>query len=350
MGRTPRKPPSLPGPRPGLVWPAGVDPTGVSGPTKAEAVGPHWRCTSQGLFVPASVAAEPPEQRVAEVAASLPHHAFITGWAALRWCGATWFSGSLPDGEVRDIWVNAPFGGYRERSGVRRTEETLERRWTDQRDGVRITAAPWAALVEMRFARNLREAVIALDMAAYADLVSIAEVAELARHLNARTGIPQARKAIPLADENSWSPQETRTRLVWEIDAGLPPLLTNRPLFDGRGQHIGTPDLLEPERGVVIEYDGADHLERKRRFEDAQREERFRDHGLEYLCVQADDMAARAALDAKMRRVFGRAQQPRHQSGGLTPPYWWTSTHTVELRRALSPQQQARLLGYRNLA
>jgi hypothetical protein len=327
-----------------------VDPTGVRGPTKAEASGPNWRCTSQGLHVPASLDADPPAQRIVEVAASLPHNAFVTGWAALLWHGATWFSGSLPDGRPRDIWVNAPFGGYRERPGVRRTEETLERCWTDQLDGVRLTAVVWAVMVEMRFARNLREAVIALDMAAYSDLVSIDEAAELASHLNARTGIPQARAALVLANENSWSPQESRTRLVWELDAGLPPLLTNRPLFDLRGHHIGTPDLLEPERGVVIEYDGAAHLERKRRFEDAQREEQFRAHGLEYLSVQADDMASQAALDAKMRRVFGRALAPRPQSWALVPPYWWTSTHTVDLRRGLSPEQREKLLGYRKSA
>jgi len=315
-----------------------------------EASGPHWRRTSTGLYLPVSVSPDPVDQRIVEVAAALPNHGFLTGWAALRWRGATWFGGTRRDGSPRDIWVDVWDGGMRKRPGLRITEEGLRREWMDQLDGVRLTTAAWAALLEMRFERSRREAVIALDMAAYADLVSTAEAAELTRHLNARTGIPQARAAIPLADENSWSPQETRTRLVWELDAGLPPLLTNRPLFDSRGQHIGTPDLLEPERGVVIEYDGADHLERKRRFEDAQREERFRDHGLEYLCVQADDMGPRAALDATMRRVFARAQRSRPQSWGLAPPNWWTPTHTVELRRALSPQQQARFLGYRHLA
>jgi hypothetical protein len=285
-----------------------------------------------------------------EVAASLSNHAFLTGWAALRWHGATWFAGTRRDGTPRDIWVDVWDGGMRERPGLRVTEEGLDHDWIGQLDGVRLTVPLWAVMVEMRFARNIREAVIALDMAAYADLVSVAEAAELATHLNARTGIPQARAALPLGNENSWSPQETRTRLVWELDAGLPPLLTNRPLFDGQGRHIGTPDLLEPEAGVVIEYDGADHLSRGRRFVDEQREERFRDHGLEYLCVQADDMAAPAQLDARMHRVYQRARRPRPRSYVVTPPYWWTQTHTVDLRRALSPERRDKLLGYRKSA
>ena len=38
--------------------------------------------------------------------------------------------------------------------------------------------------------------------------------------------------------------------------------LCNVPVFDRFGQHIGTPDLLDPVAGVVGEYDGALHLER----------------------------------------------------------------------------------------
>jgi hypothetical protein len=350
MGRTPRTPPPLPGPRPGLVWPAAIDSSGELGPTKKQAAGRHWRLTSTGLYLPVSVSPDPVDQRIVEVAAALSNHAFLTGWAALRWHGATWFDGTRRDGRPRDIWVDVWNGGMRERAGLRVTEEGLDHDWIGQLDGVRLVSPAFAVMVEMRFARNLREAVIALDMAAYADLVSIDEVAALVHRLNARTGIPQGRAAVPLANENAWSPQEVRTRLGWELDAGLPPLLTNRPLFDRQGRHIGTPDLLEPEAGVVIEYDGADHLDRERRFSDVQREERFRDHGLEYLCVQADDMASQAALDARMRRIYGHAQRSRPQSWTTTPPYWWTPTHTVELRRALRPEQRDKLLGYRKSA
>lgn len=315
-----------------------------------QAAGPHWRRTSTGLYLPVGVDGSPVDQRIVEVAAGLPTRAFISGWAALRWFGATWFSGVRRDGAPRDIWVDLWDGGMRPRDGVRITEEALDFPWVTQRDGVRLTTALWATLVEMRFAVNLREAVIAFDMAAYADLVSIAEVAELAARLNARTGIPLARKAIPYLEENSWSPQESRTRMVWRVDAGLPPPLCNRPVFDPAGRHIATPDLLEPETGVAVDYDGADHLSRARRYADEQRAELMRDYGLEYLIVQADDHVRVERLVQRMRNAYERGRRVRRQTWTITPPYWWTSTATVAQRRALAPELQARLLAYRRTA
>ena len=38
---------------------------------------------------------------------------------------------------------------------------------------------------------------------------------------------------------------------------GSPPALSNRPVFDDQGRHVGTPDLLDAEAGSVVEYDGA---------------------------------------------------------------------------------------------
>ena len=79
-------------------------------------------------------------------------------------------------------------------------------------------------------------------------------------------------------------------RLRWVLDAGLPPPLCNRPLFDLDGNLIGIPDLFDPVAGLVGEYDGADHKDGERHRADVAREERFRDHGLEYFQIVRGDL------------------------------------------------------------
>src|SRR5215216_7791051 len=95
-------PPPEPGPRPwglpaGLVWPVRIDPSGRTGPTSKQSRGPSWRRCSYGLFVPSTVE-RTPEQRIVEAAAVLPAYGGVTGWAALRWSGGTWFDGTRRGG------------------------------------------------------------------------------------------------------------------------------------------------------------------------------------------------------------------------------------------------------------
>jgi hypothetical protein len=205
-------------------------------------------------------------------------------------------------------------------------------------DGLRITVPSRSVCFEMRYAKDEREATMFLDMAAYSDLVSIREEQEYADAHPGWTGVPQARKAIALADENSWSPWETPLRLIWVLDAGFPPPLCNRPIFDRFGRHIGTPDFIDPETGVIGEYDGALHLTGKQRARDVEREGIFRRHGLEPFTVLAGDMADRDLVVHRMTDARQRAMRlaPSRRSWTLTPPYWWVGSHTVEQRRALT--------------
>jgi hypothetical protein len=294
------------------------------------------------------VASAEVDQRLVEIGARLPVHGFLTGWAALRWHGGSWFDGQKANGEIREVWVDLVSGGdLRPWEGVRVTREFVTSEWVRQLDGLRATAPAWAVAVEMRWARSLVAAVVAVDMALFDDLVTIDEVAAAIDQMWARTGVAQARAALGLAHENSWSPRETETRLVWEVEAGLPRLVPNPPIFDRNGNHLGTPDLLLPEVGLAIEYDGQDHVERARRFIDVRREERFRARGLEVLVVQADDYRDREALVIRMARAYRRAQRPRCQSWTLEAPGWWTRTDTVARRRAVPPARRTRMLGYR---
>jgi len=334
--------------RPGLVAPVRIDPAGVTGPKPHEVRQPQWRRTSHGWYAPATVDEDLPEQRTVEAAAVLPAFGGVTGWAALRWLGGTWFEGTSGF-RSRPVCLVTAEDDIRSQPGIQVSAERLQPADLIEYDGLRLTHAARSVAFEMRYARSLVAAVQAIDMAAYSDLVSIDDVAAYASGLNGWTGIPLCREAIQLADENSWSPAEVTMRVIWRRDAGLPRPVCNRPLFDLRGNFIGTPDLFDPETGVVGEYDGALHLAGAQRLKDVEREERYRDHGCECFTMLAGDIVQPNGVVERMLQARERATRRPElaRNWTLEPPPGWVSTHTVALRRALSEDQRQRFLGYR---
>ena len=328
-----------------------LDPAGVAGPTPAQARGQAWRRTSHGLYVPAAVDRHLPEQRIVEAAAVLPAYGGVTGWGALRWSGAHWFSGLAPDGlsPLPVVLVTAG-DDIRPQPGIQVSAERLDPTELTVCDGVRLTVAVRSVCFEMRYAASTRAAVVAADMAMAADLVSIDELAAFVAAQSGWTGIPRCREALALANENSWSPRETsHLRLVWVLDAGFPPPLCNVPVFDRAGRHVGTPDILDEEAGVAGEYDGSLHLQGSQRARDVRREEAFRSLGLEYFTIVAEDAGDREAVVRRMQSTRGRARfaSPSTRAWTIAPPPWWIPTETVELRRALTAEQRRRVFRHR---
>lgn len=335
-----------------MVWPVALDPTGVDGPTRGAARGSRWRRSSHGLYVPATVEADQPEQRIVEAAAILPEIGGVTGWAGLRWAGGVWFDGRGPQGQPRDVDLATCYEDVRTRPGKRVCQERLPPSELVDHDGVRMTLPVRSLLFVLRRAPDLRTAVIAADMAAYSDLVSLDEAWEYALAHPGWTGVPQARRALLLAAENSWSPRETALRLVWTQDAGLGAPLCNSPVFDLEGRLIGVPDMVDPESGLLGEYDGVVHFVGPQRAHDLGRLDRFRDHGLEPVVVVSDDMADR---DRVVRRLLAGHERARRRPASerrwtTEPPPWWTPTDTVSLRRSLAATVARRLLAHRERA
>ena len=303
--------------------------------------------------MPASVDADRPEQRIVEAAAVLPRVGGVTGWAALRWYGAGWFDGLSPDGRsLIDVDLATCYQDIRSQPGFAVCQERLGPDEIETLDGVPVTRAVRSLLFSMRYAGSDRDAVVCADMAAYSDVVSIAEASAYALAHPGWTGVPQARRALVLADENSWSPWETRMRLVWVLDAGLPTPLTNRPVFDRDGQHIGTPDLLDVEAGVAGEFDGALHLEGRQRAVDSARVDRFRDVGLETITALAPDVVERRHLAARIEaaRTRARWEAQSRRAWTIDPPAWWRPTWTVEQRRSLDVPARRAWLAHRRPA
>ena len=96
--------------------------------------------------------------------------------------------------------------------------------------------------------------------------------------------------------------------MVWRLEAGLPPPLLNRPLFDRHGRLLGYPDLLDVEAGLVGEYDGADHRGAHRHSKDVGREDLLRRHGLEVFRVTGPDLRVPGRVRARMLEARSRAK------------------------------------------
>lgn len=335
--------------RPGLVVPVPRDPSGRAGPTKRTASGPRWRRTSRGLYVPAGVDGARVEQRIVEAACLVPAFGGVTGWAALRWAGGQWFSGVDADGCPLDVVLATGCADVRPQRGVAISAESLGPDDLTELDGVPMTALGRAVLFEMRYAASVAAAVGVADMAAYDDLVSLDELRHLVAGHLPQTGIIQAREALALAVENAWSPMETETRLLW-TRIGLPVPLCNVPVFGPGGRHLGTPDLLDVQAGVAVEFNGAVHLKPGRRRVDRDRQETFRDVGLEFLEVFGADFADRTRLAERMIKAHEAGSRQSLRAWTIEKPPWWIDTSTVRARRALSPYDRARLLAYRRPA
>ena len=114
-------------------------------------------------------------------------------------------------------------------------------------------------------------------------------------------------------------------RIIWVLDAELPPPLCNRAVFNRDGRLLGYPDLFDPIAGVVGEYAGADHRDPERHRADVAREELFRDHGLEFFTVVGEDLNVLERVVRRMHAARTRAKflPPESCAWTLEPPPGW---------------------------
>ena len=274
------------------------------------------------LYVPSDVDRPCPEQRAVELPARYDG-AVVSGWGGLWLAGAAFFDGLAPDG-VTQLPLVVALGtgaGRRPTRGVRLSYEPLDETDVVVIEGVRATTPGRALYDEVRSSPGWREAVVAIDMAAAAGVVT---PAELAGYAGARRRWRRTRRvlaALPHTSARSMSPNETRLRLVWTVDAGLPPPLVNQDVFDRAGRFVCRADLLDPIAGLVGEYDGAEHRTASRHARDVAREERCRELGLEYVKVTALDMLEPTRVVSRVLASRSRARfdPPARRAWRLTP-------------------------------
>lgn len=284
--------------------------------------------TSRGLYVPAGVDRSLPEQRILEQAARLPRGAAVSGWAALRIRGARYFDGLAVDGRTQlPVPLLVPTRTRltaRPGAAVVRSDDGLA--GLEVVHGVPCVPPVRAVYDQVRLGASLREAVVVVDMAVAANLASLREIDEAIAEWAGNRGIELLRRARALAVDRSASPMESRFRLIWVLDAGLPTPRCNWPVADREGRYVGKPDLLDEHLGIVGEYDGRDHRGRERHRQDVGRADGFARVGLECATVVGGDIADRALVVRRIRDAIERRRsstRPRAWLLKANPPPLW---------------------------
>ncbi|WP_143099638.1 hypothetical protein [Nocardioides psychrotolerans] len=292
-----------------------MDPTGRSGPTRGQRVGPGWRRTTPGLYVPAGVGDDLVEQRILEQSMRMGSRAVVTGWAALRLLGGGFFDGFAPDGTT-SLPVPIAANGKRVRAHeqIRLVRDTVPPDEVVVVQGIRCAGVHRALYDEMRRRGLGREGTVAADMVFAAELTSLRRMQTYTLSRRWFRDIRGVAACLTMCDEGSLSPQETRFRLIWEHDARWGRPLCNRAVIDLDGCFLGIPDLLDPHRGVVGEYAGAHHRDRDRHRSDVRREDLFRRAGLEYVETVGADLRDERLVVERMHAAESRA--------GLVPKLW----------------------------
>jgi len=285
---------------------------------------------THGVWGLPGVEAADPDARIAATALRLAPGCVIGGWAAARihertadpesettvFTGEAWHEHAARD--RRDVGTStsgrvlvcAPRTS-RLRPGdhariFRSVVPTAE--WTVV-DGIPVTTPVRTAFDLARLWRQ-PAAVVALDRLVGLGVVDLAEVraVTLARHR--WRGRPSALQVLDRVDGGSESPQESALRMLW-LDVGLARPLCNPVIRDRHGAFVARVDLLDPDLGVVGEYDGAHHADAARRGDDARRQQALEELGLVVVRATAVDLATEQASAAWQRRLRRACRRQR---------------------------------------
>ncbi len=233
----------------------------AAGISSTELRGALWDQVLPGRWAFAATDARHPRQRALVAASVVPPDGAVGGWAAAHLLGARALDGSTPDPDV-DQPVLLCLQRRAQRPwwpGIRPFRSDLAPGDVVEVDGAQVTSPVRTAFDLARLAPSLVEAVVALDAVLAALDVDLRAIEAYARARPRWRGRPRARAALDLADGRSASPQETRLRMLWVLEAGLPRPEPNQAVRDRRGHLLGEVDLLDVETGLVAEYDGAHH-------------------------------------------------------------------------------------------
>jgi len=129
-----------------------------------------------------------------------------------------------------------------------------------RRRGLPTTAA-LRTITDLGRRQPLVEAVVAVDMALHAPLVSLADLRAFVDAHRGAKGIARLRRVLPLAEPAAESAMESRLRMLLVL-AGLPRPEVQVPIYDDQGRFLGRPDLFYRQPMVALEYDGGNHRER----------------------------------------------------------------------------------------
>lgn len=185
--------------------------------------------------------------------------------------------------------VAAPAARVSARAGamLRRAEVTQSE--IVEISGFRATS-PMRTVLDLAARLPLVEAVVAVDMALQAGLITRPDLSSAVEGLAGRKGAAQCRKVLALADGRAESPMETRLRLLLVL-AGLPAPECQVPMYSADGIFLGRPDLYYPDHQLAVEFDGGVH--RDQLVDDNRRQNLLIGAGIRLLRFTSADVYAR---------------------------------------------------------
>ena len=314
------------------------------GLTRATLGGPSFERVRRGAWTAVTDGRIDGDVRIAAVAAELPPHAVLAGWAAARLHELA-FAGDAQDvfdgaraweelqtstgrrtfadaGRVPGARVVVASGcetRLRFRPDVRVLRSVVP---ADERCAVGGAGATTPVRTALDLARLLptRAAVIGVDRLLQLGLVTIPAFSRLVEARAGWVGIGRARAVAELVAVGVESPQESVLRLIWHA-ARLPRPLCNAVVRDRAGRFVGRVDIIDPEVGLVAEYDGHWHSGSERRGADARRQQALEALGLVVVRATADDVRPEreTATAMRLREARRRAAQITRRAWTITP-------------------------------
>lgn len=169
--------------------------------------------------------------------------------------------------------------------------------------GLRMTV-PERTWCDLGSSLELDELVAAGDfvIARGRPLVSLSRLAEAVAAYPSRRGIRSLRAALPLLDDGSESPAESRLRLII-VRARFRGWVTNHEVVT-RGEFHYRLDLAFPHEKVALEYQGDYHRDPRQFRRDMTRIDRLQADGWYVMQVNADDLKNPLELIERIRGVL----------------------------------------------
>lgn len=274
--------------------------------------GPLWRTPWRGVRA-WNAAGVTPRLRAEAAALLLPGggtSGAVGGWAAAHLLGGAEIDGIADDGRTRQPVTLYPMHRLRPRAGLVLRRSDLSEDDVVEVDGVRVTTPVRTAFDLGRWSSSVRDAVVNLDQVLRCLDLDLDDVITYANARPRWQGLPRLRATFPLTNPRARSRPESRLRLVWVLDAGLPEPMVNPEVRDASRALLGLPDLLDERTGLVAEYDGGQHRRLGAHTEDNAREERFERVGM--TVVRATSLDQGPPLVARLRAGHADARsRPR---------------------------------------
>lgn len=288
----------------------------ASGVSPGELRGELWTPLLRGAHGFLTTDPGDPMTRILAVTEVMPTQAVLGGWAALHWLGVNAMDGRTGPGgrSLQPVTVCiGPTGRIRPRLGLDVDRSTLLPLDIACHRGVLVTG-PERSCLDLSRRFGIEEGLVAADAAVRAGLTTRERLAEALCRLTGMRGVPSARVVASLVDGRAESAPESRLRYVWVVEAGLPRPMVNPVLLDPSGNFVARTDLLDPEAGMVGEYDGAGHRELAQHTADNAREEDVEALNLSVVRVTALDLWPQRRRLVQRLRVAHRRGMSRDRS------------------------------------